>query len=165
MGRAAQKTLLSLLCITAVVCADKDTCPDVRIVGLSGSEKLTVLQGCPGIPGAAGPKGEPGVAGMKGDNGAPGASATIGEKQLDDALCRKGARDCKQLLSEGNSLSGWYTIFTQDCVAMTVLCDMDTDGGGWIVSQNKAPFAPLQPVRRCVLLPPVLQLSGHIPSC
>uniref|UniRef100_A0A674IJT2 Uncharacterized protein n=1 Tax=Terrapene triunguis TaxID=2587831 RepID=A0A674IJT2_9SAUR len=39
---------------------------DVRIVGLSGSEKLTVLQGCPGIPGAAGPKGEPGVAGMKG---------------------------------------------------------------------------------------------------
>ncbi|CAM5108847.1 unnamed protein product [Natator depressus] len=48
MGRAAEKTLLFLLCITAVVCADKDTCPDVRIVGLSGSEKLAVLQSCPG---------------------------------------------------------------------------------------------------------------------
>ncbi|XP_029768963.1 ficolin-2-like [Terrapene carolina triunguis] len=146
MGRAAQKTLLSLLCITAVVCADKDTCPDVRIVGLSGSEKLTVLQGCPGIPGAAGPKGEPGVAGMKGmfpERGAQGIPGKVGpagmkgEKGDAGRTGLKGARDCKQLLSEGNSLSGWYTVFTQDCVAMTVLCDMDTDGGGWIVFQKR----------------------------
>uniref|UniRef100_A0A8C3IMJ9 Uncharacterized protein n=1 Tax=Chrysemys picta bellii TaxID=8478 RepID=A0A8C3IMJ9_CHRPI len=40
-------------------------CP-VNIVGLNGSDTLAVFQGCPGMPGAAGPKGEPGAAGMKG---------------------------------------------------------------------------------------------------
>ncbi|CAM5163367.1 unnamed protein product, partial [Eretmochelys imbricata] len=64
MGRAGQSTLIALLCLAAAVCEAEDTCPEVRIVGHRGSDKLTVLQGCPGIAGAAGPRGEPRAAGM-----------------------------------------------------------------------------------------------------
>ncbi|XP_065275063.1 ficolin-2-like [Emys orbicularis] len=44
----------------------------------------------------------------------------------------QGAKNCKELLARGNTLSGWYTIYPHDCNAMTVLCDMDTDGGFWL---------------------------------
>ncbi|KAG8142107.1 putative Ficolin 2 protein, partial [Naja naja] len=43
-----------------------------------------------------------------------------------------GAPNCKELLKRGMVLSGWYTIYPQDCKPLEVLCDMDTDGGGWI---------------------------------
>uniref|UniRef100_A0A8C9HNX8 Uncharacterized protein n=1 Tax=Piliocolobus tephrosceles TaxID=591936 RepID=A0A8C9HNX8_9PRIM len=43
-----------------------DTCPEVKVVGLEGSDKLTILRGCPGLPGAPGPKGEAGTNGKRG---------------------------------------------------------------------------------------------------
>ena len=39
---------------------------EVKLVGLEGSDKLSILRGCPGLPGAPGLKGETGAAGLKG---------------------------------------------------------------------------------------------------
>lgn len=40
------------------------------------------------------------------------------------------------MLARGIFLTGWYTIYLPDCRPLTVLCDMDVDGGGWTVSKK-----------------------------
>ncbi|XP_054853791.1 ficolin-2-like [Eublepharis macularius] len=170
MRKNAEQIFLFLLCLKAVVYPGNatDTCPEVNIVGLNGDEKLAILRGCPGVPGATGPKGDSGTdgargdtgprgspgktgpagekgergdvgpTGTKGDKGDPGTPATLGEKELNVLHCKKGAKNCKELLAKGVILSGWYTIYPRDCVPLTVLCDMDTEGGGWIVFQRRS---------------------------
>ncbi|XP_054853975.1 ficolin-2-like [Eublepharis macularius] len=156
MQKDAEQILISLLCLVTISSGTvADTCPDVNIVGLNGNEKLAILRGCPGIPGATGPKGDPGTdgargntglrgipgkmgpAGSKGNKGDAGPPGKIGEKELNDLHCKQGAKNCKELLAKGMILSGWYTIYPRDCVPLTVLCDMDTEGGGWIVFQRR----------------------------
>ncbi|OWK54650.1 Ficolin-1 [Lonchura striata] len=118
--------LLVLLSLRVTICDTEDTCSEVRIVGLGDADRLAILQGCPGIPGVSGPKGEAGLPGTKGK--APKARAA-GEPGFPGM---KEPGNCQELLAKGKILSGWYTIYPQDCNATTVFCDMDTDGGGWI---------------------------------
>ncbi|KAM9206466.1 LOW QUALITY PROTEIN: ficolin-2-like [Dugong dugon] len=135
-----------ILCPKASMAAD--TCVEVKMVDLEGSDKPSILRGFPGVPGAPGPKGGAGANGWRAglgsrvpetrnsglkssgyedktqdfSHGEPGQKGVRGEK---------GPQTCKELLTQGNALSGWYTIFLPDCQHLTVLCDMDTDGGGW----------------------------------
>ncbi|XP_024588719.1 ficolin-1-like, partial [Neophocaena asiaeorientalis asiaeorientalis] len=73
-------------------------------------------------------RGEKGAGGEKGDPG-----------QLHS--CATGPRTCKELLTRGHFLSGWHTIYLPDCRPLTVLCDMDVDGGGWTVSGGDTAMA------------------------
>ncbi|XP_073448240.1 pyruvate dehydrogenase E1 component subunit beta, mitochondrial isoform X3 [Aquarana catesbeiana] len=139
----------SILCLVTSLTYTEETCPDVKLVGIESSDKLAILRGCPGLPGPPGQKGEPGTSSEKGAKGEPGKAGPAGPPGVDGASGVKGqkgekgdtgtpdrgyaARNCKELLNLGTIFSGWYTIYPDGEKSLTVFCDMDTEGGGWIV--------------------------------
>ncbi|XP_003891463.1 ficolin-3 isoform X1 [Papio anubis] len=109
------------------------SCPGPRELEAS---KVVLLPSCPGAPGspgekgAPGPQGQPGPPGKMGPKGEPGDPANL-------LRCHEGPRNCRELLSQGATLSGWYHLCLPEGRALPVFCDMDTEEGGWLVFQRR----------------------------
>ncbi|XP_069604425.1 ficolin-2-like isoform X2 [Ranitomeya imitator] len=136
--------ILLLLGMVFEICRSDQTCPEVKILGIGDSDKLSILRGCPGHPGLPGQKGDVGPPGEKGQKGFAGGAGKVGPPGQKGEKGESGisepvyaARSCKEVHNQGSVFSDWYTIYPDGSQPLKVLCDMDTDEGGWIVIQRR----------------------------
>ncbi|XP_040298207.1 ficolin-2-like isoform X3 [Bufo bufo] len=136
--------VLLLLGMVSGLCSSDQSCPEVKVLGIGENDKLSILRGCPGHPGLPGQKGDVGAPGEKGQTGSVGGPGKVGPPGKKGEKGERGttepvyaARNCKEIQYQGAVLSDWYTIYPDGSRPLKVLCDMDTDDGGWIVIQRR----------------------------
>uniref|UniRef100_H0XU71 Fibrinogen C-terminal domain-containing protein n=1 Tax=Otolemur garnettii TaxID=30611 RepID=H0XU71_OTOGA len=135
--------LVLLLHIKDLPAQAADTCPEVTVMGLQGSDKLAILRGCPGLPGAPGSKGESGTHGEReperptpdpatqahplgpaGDQGQKGMRGEKGEPSMVPSACAGGRVEGPQptLSSESMGAHTWHLPAATPVKCLSNLC-------------------------------------------